>query len=146
MPIGDVDNAADTATGYGSVDYAYRMGTYDVTVGQYCQFLNAVAKTDDYGLYSSGMAMGITTQNNFTGPYISPINITRSGSPGSYSYAVGGTYLQAANCPVFAVSWASAARFCELAAKRPAFVSGGNSRRSAGLDRNRRLHAQRRER
>ena len=39
--------------GYGSVGYAYQMGKYDVTVGQYCQFLNAVAKTDTYGLYNS---------------------------------------------------------------------------------------------
>ena len=29
------------------------MGEYDVTVGQYCQFLNAVAATDTYGLYNS---------------------------------------------------------------------------------------------
>ena len=29
------------------------MGKYDVTVGQYCEFLNAVAKTDTYGLYNS---------------------------------------------------------------------------------------------
>ena len=44
--MGDPGNAADTATGslYGSVPYAYRMGKYDVTVGQYCQFLNAVAE------------------------------------------------------------------------------------------------------
>ena len=32
------------------------MGKYDVTVGQYCQFLNAVAATDTYGLYNSYMA------------------------------------------------------------------------------------------
>ena len=45
-----------TAAGYGSVAYTYQMGKYDVTVGQYCQFLNAVAKTDTYGLYNGSMA------------------------------------------------------------------------------------------
>jgi hypothetical protein len=45
VPVGDPGNAADT-TGYGSVGYPYQMGKYDVTVGQYCGFLNAVAKTD----------------------------------------------------------------------------------------------------
>ena len=44
---------------YGSVPYAYQMGKYDVTVGQYCQFLNAVAKTDTYGLYNSDMATNL---------------------------------------------------------------------------------------
>ena len=55
---GNVRNAGDagSTTGYGSVDYTYQMGEYDVTVGQYCQFLNAVAKTDTYGLYNSYMA------------------------------------------------------------------------------------------
>ena len=46
VTVGDPGNAADPSTGYGSVGYTYQMGKYDVTVGQYCQFLNAVAKTD----------------------------------------------------------------------------------------------------
>jgi formylglycine-generating enzyme required for sulfatase activity len=78
------------------------MGKYDVTVGQYCQFLNAVAKTDPYFLY--------------TGYQSSTIGITRSGSSGNYSYSVGvrsGTmYSQAANCPMFYVTWGAATRFC----------------------------------
>ena len=56
------------------------MGKYDVTVGQYCQFLNAVAATDTYGLYNSYMAM---TDLNYP-----TVGITQSGSPGSYTYAV----------------------------------------------------------
>jgi formylglycine-generating enzyme required for sulfatase activity len=107
VTVGDPANAADSTvrnggtTGYGSVPYAYQMGKYDVTVGQYCQFLNAVAKTDPYGLFNSGMATAYST-----------IKITQSGSPGSYSYAVTGSYSQAANCPIAAVSWGDAARFC----------------------------------
>ena len=111
VPVGDANNAADPANGYGSVDHNYQMGTCDVTVGQYCEFLNAVAKTDTYGLYNSSLAVGVTSQNNQSGPYISRINIARGGSPGSYNYTVGGTDLQAANCPIFDVTWADAARF-----------------------------------
>ena len=36
----------------GAVDYAYNIGTYEVTNAQYVEFLNAVAKTDGYGLYN----------------------------------------------------------------------------------------------
>ncbi|MFZ1935436.1 MAG: SUMF1/EgtB/PvdO family nonheme iron enzyme [Thermoguttaceae bacterium] len=81
------------------------MGKYDVTVGQYCQFLNAVAKTDTYGLFNGGMGTDIPT-----------IGITQSGSSGNYSYSVSGGYAgtdpQAANCPLFDVTWGDAARFC----------------------------------
>jgi probable HAF family extracellular repeat protein len=107
VTVGDPGNAADTALmndytwGYGSVPYLYEMGKYDVTVGQYCQFLNAVAKTDPNGLYNSYMANSNST-----------IGISQNGSSGSYSYAVTGSYAQAANCPIFAVSWGDAARFC----------------------------------
>ncbi|MFZ1936535.1 MAG: SUMF1/EgtB/PvdO family nonheme iron enzyme [Thermoguttaceae bacterium] len=110
VTVGDPGNAADTTvawdgtSGYGSVSYAYQMGKYDVTVGQYCQFLNAVAKTDTYGLYNGyNMALGVSYPT---------IGIKQSGSSGSYSYAVTGTYSQAANCPMFDVSWGDAARFC----------------------------------
>jgi formylglycine-generating enzyme required for sulfatase activity len=101
VTVGDPGNAANPSTGYGSVGYTYQMGKYDVTVGQYCQFLNAVAKTDTYGLYYSGMDSNYST-----------IGITQSNSSGSYTYSVTGSYSQAANCPMFYVSWADAARFC----------------------------------
>ena len=61
VTVGSPGNAPDPATGsvYGEVDYTYSMGKYDVTFGQYCQFLNDVATTSDpYGLYNSGMAGG----------------------------------------------------------------------------------------
>ena len=104
VTVGDAGNAADPATGslYGSVSYAYRMGEDDVTVGQYVQFLNAVAKSDTYGLYNIGMAPG----------EFPTISITRSGSSGSYNYSVTGSDAQAANCPIFCVTWGDAARFC----------------------------------
>ena len=52
VPIGNPGNPADTAimttdhtTGYGAVAYNYSIDKYDVTVGQYTDFLNAVAAT-----------------------------------------------------------------------------------------------------
>ena len=107
VQVGDPGNVPDTqvmsdgTTGYGSVGYTYYMGKYDVTVGQYCQFLNAVAKTDPYGLYYSYMVTDM--------PYIA---LTRSGSSGNYSYAIMGSDSQAANCPIFDATWGDAARFC----------------------------------
>ncbi len=99
--IGNPNNAADPSTGCGNVSYTFKMAKYDTTVAQYCQFLNAVAQTDTYGLYTPGMATDLPT-----------IHITESGSSGSYSYAVTGSDGQAANCPIFDVTWGDAARFC----------------------------------
>lgn len=113
VTVGDPGNAADLTvdndgtTDYGSVPYDYRMGKYDVTVGQYVQFLNAVAKTDTYGLYNRYMATGSLANNS-----LPTIGITQSGSSGSYSYSVAGSDPQAANCPIFDVTWGDAARFC----------------------------------
>jgi formylglycine-generating enzyme required for sulfatase activity len=101
VTVGNPGNAADPSTGYGAVPYTYQMGKYDVTLGQYTTFLNAVAQTDTYGLYGSGMS---TNYSN--------IKITQSGNSGSYSYSVTGSDPQAANCPVFDVTWGDAARFC----------------------------------
>jgi sulfatase modifying factor 1 len=96
VTVGNPNNAADPADGYGAVAYAYKIGTYDVTLDQYTAFLNAVAKTDTYGLYNTNMA----TNLNVAG-------ISRSGSPGSYSYAVIGDGQR----PVTYVTWYSAVRF-----------------------------------
>ena len=63
----------------GSVAYTYQISTYEVTVGQYTEFLNAAARSDPYGLWSESMGDG--------GGLGIPI-ITRSGEDGSYSYSV----------------------------------------------------------
>ncbi len=95
-PVGNPGNAPDF-TGYGAIGYEYNIGTYDVTVGQYTDFLNAVAKTDPYGLYNTLMA----TDLNIAG-------IARNGSLGSYTYSIIGS---SANLPITYVSWGDAARF-----------------------------------
>lgn len=96
LPVGNAGNAADT-TGYGAVSYIYSIGKFEVTAGQYCEFLNAVAKTDTYGLYSTAM---------WTATY--GCKIQRTGSSGNYSYSVDEAY---ASRPVNYVSWGDAARF-----------------------------------
>jgi len=97
VTVGDPGNANDTATGnlYGGVSYTYDIGTYDVTLSQYATFLNAVAQTDTDSLYNTVLG----TNGNIKG-------ISRSGSSGSYSYAVIGD----GNRPVTYVSWFDAAR------------------------------------
>jgi hypothetical protein len=104
VTVGDAGNVADT-TGYGAVGYEYRIGKYEVTIGQYTEFLNAVAKSDPYGLYATEMA---------NTPAIAGID--RTGSAGSYIYTVknpvGVTAGQSgANRPITFVSWFDAARF-----------------------------------
>jgi formylglycine-generating enzyme required for sulfatase activity len=95
VTVGNAGNANDT-TGYGGVGYSYQIAKYDVTIGQYTAFLNAVAATDTYSLYNTSMA----TDLNIAG-------ISRAGSSGSYTYSVIGS----ANRPITYVSWFDAARF-----------------------------------
>ena len=113
----------DTSSGYGGVPYSYSIGTYDVTVGQYVQFLNAVATTSDpYGLYYSGMLNG-AGQVLDGYPVAGGIKQTLTAA-GTYSYSVAtpadtysvtggsGNYPAfCANLPVNWVSWGDAARF-----------------------------------
>jgi formylglycine-generating enzyme required for sulfatase activity len=96
VPVGHAGNAADPTTGYGAVEYDYGIGKYEVTLDQYTAFLNAVAKTDTYGLYNEDMS----SFPNITG-------ISRSGASGTYSYSVIGS----GNRPVTFVSWYDSARF-----------------------------------
>ena len=95
VTVGDAGNAADTTT-YGAVADVFAIGKYEVTIGQYTSFLNAVAATDTYSLYNASMA----TDLNIAG-------ITRAGSSGSFSYSVIGS----GSRPISYVSWFDAARF-----------------------------------
>jgi formylglycine-generating enzyme required for sulfatase activity len=109
VPVGNLGNGGElsgsSAGGYGTdricgaVSYSYSIGTFEVTAGQYTSFLNAVAKTDTYGLYNQSM-------DRTTDSY--GCNIIRSGASGSYSYSIASDW---ANRPVNFVSWGDAARF-----------------------------------
>jgi len=99
--VGNAGNVADTryeSPGYGSVGYAYNVGKYEVTAGQYNAFLNSVAKTDTYSLYNTGMS------NTSYGS-----GITRSGTSGSYTYTVVASSF--VNRPVNYVSYWDSCRF-----------------------------------
>ncbi|MFO0491869.1 MAG: formylglycine-generating enzyme family protein, partial [bacterium] len=95
VTIGNPGNAADPTTGYGSVAYTYNIGATEVTNAQYAAFLNAVARTDRFDLYNVDWA----------GPFG---GITRTGEPGTYSYA---TVASRANNPVHYVNFWNATRF-----------------------------------
>jgi formylglycine-generating enzyme len=97
--VGNPGNACDTQSQgcFGSVGYGYSIGTYEITNAQYAEFLNAKAASDPLGLYQSGM--GFTIDHG---------GITRSGSPGSYTYS---TIAGRANMPVNWVSFYDALRF-----------------------------------
>ena len=103
VPVGNVGNSADS-TGYGAVSYAYNIGKYEVTAGQYRDFLNAVGKTtaDTYGLYNSSMDSSSygcqITWNSVSGVY-------------DFSGAPSGTAADWENRPVNYVSFWDACRF-----------------------------------
>ena len=113
--IGNPGNANDTADGnvndssytkhhFGAVGYTFGIGTYDVTLSQYTEFLNAVAQTDTYGLYSTNMLYIGSATGQPTGA-----GIYRSGSSGNYSYSVMGS---SGDLPIVYVAWFDCARFC----------------------------------
>ena len=109
--VGNAGNAPDTrynANGFGAVGYEYSIGKTEISYAQYTEFLNAVAKSDPYGLYHENMEL-----SSWGG-------ILRSGTPGSYSYAVrpaaagqgpGGTPYTYGDKPVVFVGWYDAVRF-----------------------------------
>jgi len=97
--IGNAGNANDT-TGYGGVAYKYEIGKYDVTIGQYTTFLNAVdpGGTNPYSLYNPSMG----TDLNIAG-----ISFTSGAASGSKYAVMSGS----GNRPITYVSWFDAARF-----------------------------------
>ena len=114
----DAGNAEDTLNsgmfpGIGAVDYAYRIGKYEVTNAQYAAFLNAVAATDTNNLYNANMGSDVRG------------GITRSGASGSYTYVVKAAM---GDKPVIYVSWYDAVRFCNwLHNGRPTGVQDGST-------------------
>jgi len=108
VPVGNPGNAAEWCgeswDGYGpdrlsgAVNYTFNMGKFEVTAGQYTQFLNAVARTDTYGLYNPNI------WSDDHGCKIERL----VGGDGKYDYRVASDW---ANRPVNWVSWGDAARF-----------------------------------
>lgn len=126
----DAGNSSDT-TGYGVVASNYWIGTYEVTIGQYAAFLNAVADSDPNGLYFPQME----NDPNING-------IARSGSSGAFAYTVIGpaglTPAGAAspgNRPISYVSWFNAARFANwMSNGRPTGPQGPTTTENGAYD------------
>jgi len=89
VSVGNVGNGPDD-TGFGAVDNAYRIATTEVTNNQYAQFLSNVAATDTFGVWHTSM------------------DITQTGSAGSYTYAATTGF---GSKPVRLVSFFNAMRF-----------------------------------
>ncbi len=100
--VGDPGNPENTVikkdgtSGYGAVDYSFRISKYETTNYQYAEFLNAVAPTDTYNLYHPSMGSALEG------------GIIRTGTNGSYSYSIKANM---DNKPVNFVSWYDSARF-----------------------------------
>jgi len=90
--VGNAGNAGDVQSQgtFGSVGYNYRISKHEVTNDQYAYFLSQVAVSDPNALFNSNM------------------DITRSGSSGSFTYAVNAGF---ETNPVNYVSFFDAMRF-----------------------------------
>ena len=99
--VGNPGNACDPQSQgcFGSVAYAYNLGTYEVTNAQYAEFLNAKATVDPFGLYNTDMGNLSPAVNG---------GIARGGSSGSYTYTA---ILGREDMPVNHVSFFDALRF-----------------------------------
>ena len=90
VTVGNPGNAADAATGRGSVAGVFQIAKHEVTVGQYAAFLSAVAASDPRGLWNGGQ------------------KIDRGGQAGAFTYAARKGHERE---PVMYVSFVDAMRF-----------------------------------
>ena len=108
----------------GAVGYTYKIGKFEVTAEQYCEFLNKAAGVDPYCLYNTSMwsdASGCKIER-FAG----------SGTPADpYQYRIAAGL---ASLPVNYVSWGDTARFCNwLTNGKPTGVLTGDPVQDLGL-------------
>jgi formylglycine-generating enzyme required for sulfatase activity len=106
VTVGNPGNAPDTrynGISVGSVNHVYQIGKYEVTAGQYTEFLNAVAKADPNGLYDPELSDPTDVLFGARGA-----NIQQSGASPNFTYSVAADW---ANRPVNYVSFWNAARF-----------------------------------
>ena len=110
VPVGNPGNAGELSGSgaggsgpdriCGAVAYDYRIGTHEVTAGQYTEFLNKVGGVDTYGLYNTDMART---------DYGSGITRSGGGTVGDpYTYTVASSHV---NRPVNFVSYWDSCRF-----------------------------------
>jgi sulfatase modifying factor 1 len=111
--VGDVDNLPDTETGHGAVDHEYAIGAYEITVGQYLAFLNAVAALPEI----PAVAELWVDEMQDTAGYVSEGLISRTGAgtstdPYVYAEIVDSALGESSSLRgILNISWFSAARF-----------------------------------
>lgn len=73
VTVGNPGNACDTQTQgcFGAVAESYRISKHEVTLGQYAEFLNAVAESDTHSVFNPGAP-----------------GISQNGTPGNYTYSL----------------------------------------------------------
>jgi formylglycine-generating enzyme required for sulfatase activity len=105
VKIGNANNAADPLAtlygydrrNYGAVDHEFYISKYELTVAQYCKFLNEAASASDaHTLYSTNMATAAQI-----------VKTTNPDSTFTYTVSAG-----CANRPIGYLTWAMAARYC----------------------------------
>jgi hypothetical protein len=96
LNVGDINNTSNTMDSSGSVSYTYMINKYELTNQEYVLFLNSIASTDTYGLYTTSMSSGRG-------------GILRIGSSGSYTYS---SRSNMDNKPVNFIGWYDSARYC----------------------------------
>ena len=101
VKVGNPNNTPNLTNGYGSVSYEYFISKYEVTIGEWCAFLNSVAKTSSAPFYSELYNTSMSSDYNSAG-------ILRIGESGQFQYAVIGSPRR----PITYVTWISAAMFC----------------------------------
>jgi formylglycine-generating enzyme required for sulfatase activity len=115
--VGDLDNPGDGIGGPGSVGYLYKIQRNEFTSGEFAAFLDSVGATNPQNIASNFASMGIT----------------RSGSPGAYSYTVNAG---SENLPVPWANWYTMARVANWLhhgqSSDPALLETGAYRMSSG--------------
>lgn len=120
VPVGDVGNLADPSTGYGSVVNSFRIGKYKVTIAQYTEFLNAVARVPPNnvikGLYKCEMDEleedCVTENGQDPGKLIRRTGSGTTLDPYNYSVRSSSAWgASAGDRPIPWVTWFDAARF-----------------------------------
>jgi len=112
MPFMAVGNLGNTDGPYdggkGAVDYAYDIGKFEVTTGQYTEFLNAVGADDTYALFNERMADPVHDDDHPDDLPFGGCNIQRAGGAGSYTYSIAADW---ADRPVNYASWGDVCRY-----------------------------------
>lgn len=111
VTVGNPSNLP-ASNGKGTVSTIFKISKYEITNEEYCIFLNNVAKSDKYGLFSPLM------QEHFFG------GIIRSGDRGHYIYTCKKGYEKK---PITGITWMSAIRFINWLHYNSANIEKGES-------------------